>query len=735
MRINITFKYTFLIYLLTCLILLPSKSYGHAPAGTTQEVQGEINTLVILTKPAAEADPVTFTQVERNYFGTFSSVSDYTRTNSYGKAWMKGDVVKEWISMTELEHAIQYSQVLPWEKIFDRVEVAMRRQLNNPAYALDIEKYKLIAFIHPHIGPTIFHITQFRGRTLAAPIQGVFVWPSLTNGNSVLHEIYHQLGRKGESSAWICSGYVPISNNLNCVQRLYGDEYNVLGGGKGHLNAVQKESMGWLKISADPVQNSGTLVTQSGRYTIKPMTSKTGIRYLKIPYARDSQSNPSMFYYVEYRVPMDYDQYLPLFGSPKSPFNGVLVHLGPFGSSKDGLLLDMHPTNRLPGGGSLSTGEIWDQSPDPLYKGEEFKDPTTGVSFKLVDINNETATIDVTLTPMPANQPPSLRFLNLKPNQEVIGTVVFDVEAFDDIGIKDISVYRKDDGSVVSGVRRRFPGGQSDYVEIFTRYSWNTSSLSDGPYTLVAVVTDRANLKSQTEVSVVVKNNSILAATASTTRINFTEPAASTVITGATRLRAGITGNLTSTDLMKISVFFEVSPASGGSYQLISEVLRNSNTNSYEISWFRKDYWGNDAYPIVPNGDYVLRAKAVDRSGYIIYSPILPVKINVPGNTATPLTDPTSTPFSRGDVNNDGVVNITDPMTIINYLNLGIIKSVDCIDAADANDDGSLNISDAQHLLNYLYLGGPPPKDPFNSCAADPTPDPLTCNAFPSCSQ
>jgi hypothetical protein len=49
-----------------------------------------------------------------------------------------------------------------------------------------------------------------------------------------------------------------------------------------------------------------------------------------------------------------------------------------------------------------------------------------------------------------------------------------------------------------------------------------------------------------------------------------------------------------------------------------------------------------------------------------------------------------------------------------------------CLDGADANDDGLVDITDAIRLLQHLFLGGgslPPPA----ACGGDPTADDLGC--------
>jgi len=77
--------------------------------------------------------------------------------------------------------------------------------------------------------------------------------------------------------------------------------------------------------------------------------------------------------------------------------------------------------------------------------------------------------------------------------------------------------------------------------------------------------------------------------------------------------------------------------------------------------------------------------------------------------------------FRRGEINQDGGINIADPIALLGYLFGG--KSLDCLDAGDVNDDGKLNIADPIYLLGYLFGGGDPPRPPFGECGEDPTPD------------
>ncbi|HNR99456.1 MAG TPA: lamin tail domain-containing protein [Planctomycetota bacterium] len=81
--------------------------------------------------------------------------------------------------------------------------------------------------------------------------------------------------------------------------------------------------------------------------------------------------------------------------------------------------------------------------------------------------------------------------------------------------------------------------------------------------------------------------------------------------------------------------------------------------------------------------------------------------------------------FVRGDVNEDGVVNVSDAARILRYLFHH--HGVPCEDAADVDDDGAISVEDAVRLLAYLFAGGAPPPPPFPARGEDPTPDNLGC--------
>lgn len=85
--------------------------------------------------------------------------------------------------------------------------------------------------------------------------------------------------------------------------------------------------------------------------------------------------------------------------------------------------------------------------------------------------------------------------------------------------------------------------------------------------------------------------------------------------------------------------------------------------------------------------------------------------------------------FIRGDCDGDSVTNIADVITWLNTW--GACPAV-CQDARDFNDDGAVNIGDPIFLLNVLFAGGGPIAAPVGAIGCDGTPaDGLPC-ASPS---
>jgi hypothetical protein len=84
--------------------------------------------------------------------------------------------------------------------------------------------------------------------------------------------------------------------------------------------------------------------------------------------------------------------------------------------------------------------------------------------------------------------------------------------------------------------------------------------------------------------------------------------------------------------------------------------------------------------------------------------------------------------FIRGDVNNDGVVNVMDATYLVNYIYYSGPPPPPPCDRADVDDDGEVNISDVVYISTFLG-GGPAPVWPYPNPGIDSSPDdiPLEC--------
>jgi hypothetical protein len=83
--------------------------------------------------------------------------------------------------------------------------------------------------------------------------------------------------------------------------------------------------------------------------------------------------------------------------------------------------------------------------------------------------------------------------------------------------------------------------------------------------------------------------------------------------------------------------------------------------------------------------------------------------------------------FIRGDVTEDGALDLADAISLLTFLfRSGPAPS--CADAADATDDGTVTVSDAVTLLRHLYVTPTLPA----SCGFDETEDTLdSCDYAP----
>ena len=80
--------------------------------------------------------------------------------------------------------------------------------------------------------------------------------------------------------------------------------------------------------------------------------------------------------------------------------------------------------------------------------------------------------------------------------------------------------------------------------------------------------------------------------------------------------------------------------------------------------------------------------------------------------------------FRRGDADCNKFLDITDAFAVFGALFLG--RGFCCEAAADLDVDGIVNLTDPLGLLNYLFLNGPQPPEPFSEGCGDGR-SPLAC--------
>ena len=209
------------------------------------------------------------------------------------------------------------------------------------------------------------------------------------NGSSscvvMIQEPGHNLGMQHSSSMDCGTASFTDTPQGACTHSEYGDAYDPMGGGCRHMNAWQKTYQGWTQ-GCNMVR-----VRSSGTFTLLPLELPCdGAQVLQIPMPKTRMfmrsgggGNPTnealTHYYLELRTKR---------GTDMTMTTSVLVHVsGDFrGRTNSGLhtwILDMDPASSAFNG---------------LVNGGTFNDPGGGVSFTVSELDENHATINVTMT-------------------------------------------------------------------------------------------------------------------------------------------------------------------------------------------------------------------------------------------------------------------------------------------------------------------------------------------------
>lgn len=203
-----------------------------------------------------------------------------------------------------------------------------------------------------------------------------------TDANAFTHEMGHGFGL-GHASTARCGTGVAYRRSpySSCSPDEYGNRFNTMGGGLGHMNAFQKSAMLWL----DKCNN--VRVSRDATYELVPIQSASnGIQSLQIP-TGDTVDNQQIYYWVEYRNPALATFNAGPSGAPEAN-TGVHIDVAQDFRSATGnrnpLLLDLAPnypnTHRDP----------------RLTAGRTYQDPDGRVSITVLEQTSQKATVRVT---------------------------------------------------------------------------------------------------------------------------------------------------------------------------------------------------------------------------------------------------------------------------------------------------------------------------------------------------
>lgn len=346
-------------------------------AGILPNTFGERKIAVFLVnfQDAPNDRPWTTTQVHNNLFGP---VNDFIQETSYNQTWLSGDVFN-WITLPEDGNTSCPSNY------HLRVDQAAE------AAGIDLSPYGHIMYMIP---PNSACATN-AGTVGSDGVSRAWIAQPLDQ-HIVAHEFGHNLGLSHAHSL-NCEGGVL---ETNCLQSTYGDRLDVMGTNLGHMNAFNKELLGWLGHNQSPVI---TTVTTSGTYEIAPLESNSSdVKALKIPAGIDSVTGEQNWYFLEYRQPIGFD--IEHFEEgyhryPENLTNGVIFHQATGSQSNSSYLLDMTPD-------SIAGG--YDLRDSALEVGQTYVDSVNGIS--ITPLSNDAGGISVSVTidggAAPINTPP-----------------------------------------------------------------------------------------------------------------------------------------------------------------------------------------------------------------------------------------------------------------------------------------------------------------------------------------
>jgi hypothetical protein len=283
---------------------------------------------------------------------TFGDVKDFYLENTYQQLTLSG-VAVGWFTIDASSATCTNADADTWASLADQAAIDAGIQLDD---------YPRRIYAMPDISACgWWGLGTVGGYPSRAWVNGPYAL------QVVAHELGHNFG-DWHSHSMSCNG-------SNCLTFDYGDDRDIMGNiYPGHMNAYQKERLGWLNYGVSPPIQT---VTSTNNYFITPLETDGGAtgmpKALRVLKSTDAKGNRT-WYYVEYRTQTGFD-------SGAAP--GVIVHTGAEANGDTSYQKDMLPSS-----------SAFDSTLDP---GQTFTDSTARVRISAVAIDPTGATVQVTV--------------------------------------------------------------------------------------------------------------------------------------------------------------------------------------------------------------------------------------------------------------------------------------------------------------------------------------------------
>jgi len=352
-------------------ILTLAAGDGSSNGGTaapTENTLGEQRTLVLLVNFQDQPNnkPWTIAETQDMVFG---QTSDFFYENSYQQTWLSGDV-HGWftIAMSSTDMCSQ-------------PDIASQADAAATAAGVDLTSYSRFLYIFPQNTCSWSGLSTVGGNPSRSFINGAFELMI------VGHELGHAFGLY-HSHGMNCTNTVVGSN---CPWIEYGDMLDIMGNRVAHINALQKEWLGWLGHGSSP---SITTIETNGTYTLPPFeTTESAAKALKVLRNIDPVTGKQNWYYLEYRQAIGFDSFLTEYQPylvTSNVLNGIVLHLGTEDDRSSSFLLDMTPDSD----NRTSSSDLFDPA---LETGNTYSDSESGITISTQWTDTQGATVSVTL--------------------------------------------------------------------------------------------------------------------------------------------------------------------------------------------------------------------------------------------------------------------------------------------------------------------------------------------------